>query len=301
MSRFDYMRNFVAVVDCGSITAAADSLELTVAAVSKRLKALETELGTRLLTRNTRQLALTEAGQYYYQHCRLILAEVERVDQELLDMQGKLSGPLRVNMPMTYGKMRIGRHLVSFLCQHPDIQLTAYLDDAYTDVASGDYDIVIRIGALEDSRLIARKLEDIHLLPVASPAYLQQHGSLQHPAELGQHQRLQYTNMNARDIWRFQDRQGEVHPVLAIAAAKSPLSVNNGEILRDAALAGLGIAVVPDFEVRPELQAGTLVNVLPDYRLPALAAYAVYPSRQFLPEKNRVLIDFLIRCLQADA
>jgi len=138
MSRLESMNHFVAVVETGSITAAADRLELTVAAVSKRLKLLEADLGVRLLTRNTRQLALTEAGHYYYQHCREIQEEVSRVDQHLLAMQGTLSGSLRINMPMTYGKLRLSKWLIRFLQEYPDIHLTAHLDDAYTDAASGE-------------------------------------------------------------------------------------------------------------------------------------------------------------------
>lgn len=294
MSRLDYMQNFVTVVDTGSITAAADKLELTVAAVSKRLKILETDLGVRLLTRNTRQLAMTEAGQYYYQHCREILEEVARVDQHLLAMQGRLSGSLRINMPMTYGKVRLAQPLIRFLQQYPDIHLTAHLDDAYTDAASGDYDVVIRIGVLDDSGLIARKLENAYLLPVAAPAYLQRHGTPQTPADLSQHQCLHYTNISHREGWTFHDQAGNAHTV----QVSGPFCANNGEMLQQAAAAGLGIALLPDFEVANELMRGDLVRILPDYSAQTISVYAVYPSRQFLPEKTRVLVEFLIHTLQ---
>lgn len=296
MSRLDYMANFVAVVDKGSITAAADQLELTVAAVSKRLKMLETELGVRLLTRNTRQLSLTEAGHYYYQHCREIQEEVNRVDQHLLAMQGKLSGELRINMPMTYGKVRLTKLLIRFLQQHPDIHLTAHLDDAYTDAASGDYDVVIRIGVLDDSRLVARKLENAYLLPVAAPAYLQQHGTPQTPAELAQHQCLHYTNVSHREGWMFYDQAGNANNV----QIRGQLCANNGEVLKQAAIAGMGVALLPDFELIAALEKGELVRILPDYSAQTISVYAVYPSRQFLPEKTRVLVDFLISSLQVE-
>lgn len=294
MSRLEYMHNFVTVVDAGSITAAADKLELTVAAVSKRLKLLETDLGTRLLTRNTRQLALTEAGQYYYQHCREILDEVARVDQQLLAMQGKLSGTLRINMPMTYGKERLAKLLIRFLQQHPDIHLIAHLDDAYTDAASGEYDVVIRIGSLEDSRLIARKLEQVYLQPVAAPAYLAQYGTPQTPESLSHHNCLTYTNVSLREGWLFYDQSGAERRV----QVRGQFCANNGEVLRDAAIAGLGIVCLPDFEVKTALLNGTLVPILPDYTAQTATVYAVYPSRQFLPEKTRAMIDFLIHELQ---
>jgi DNA-binding transcriptional LysR family regulator len=288
------MSHFVAVVETGSITAAADRLELTVAAVSKRLKLLEADLGVRLLTRNTRQLALTEAGHYYYQHCREIQEEVSRVDQHLLAMQGRLSGSLRINMPMTYGKLRLSKWLIRFLQEYPDIHLTAHLDDAYTDAASGDYDVVIRIGVLEDSRLVARKLENVYLMPVAAPAYLQQHGTPQTPAELAQHQCLHYTNVSHREGWMFYDPSGAAHNV----QIRGQLCANNGEILKQAAIAGMGIVLLPDFELIDSLENGELVRILPDYSAQTVSVYAVYPSRQFLPEKTRVLVEFLIHALQ---
>jgi DNA-binding transcriptional LysR family regulator len=288
------MSHFVAVVETGSITAAADRLELTVAAVSKRLKLLEADLGVRLLTRNTRQLALTEAGHYYYQHCREIQEEVSRVDQHLLAMQGRLSGSLRINMPMTYGKLRLSKWLIRFLQEYPDIHLTAHLDDAYTDAASGDYDVVIRIGVLEDSRLVARKLENVYLMPVAAPAYLQQHGTPQTPAELAQHQCLHYTNVSHREGWMFYDPSGTAHNV----QIRGQLCANNGEILKQAAIAGMGIVLLPDFELIDSLENGELVRILPDYSAQTVSVYAVYPSRQFLPEKTRVLVEFLIHALQ---
>ena len=294
MSRLDYMRNLVAVVETGSITAAADKLELTIAAVSKRLKALEQELGTRLLTRNTRQLALTEAGHYYYQHCREILEEVTRVEQQLSLMQGRLCGTLRINMPMTYGKLRLTKVLLRFMQQYPDIYLHAHLDDAYIDAASGDYDVVIRIGTLNDSRLIARKLETTSLIAVASPDYLAQHGMPQTPQDLEQHHCLHYTNVSQREAWTFFDIQGEEHKALI----KGRLSVNNGEVLKQAALNGFGIVVLPDFELGDVLASGKLVKILPNYSAQTMSVYAVYPSRQFLPEKTRALVDFLIHQLQ---
>ncbi len=294
MSRLESMQQFVAVVDAGSITEAADKLGLTVAAVSKRLKLLETDLGTRLLTRNTRQLAVTEAGQYYYQHCCAILDEVGRVEQHLQALQGKLSGTLRINMPMTYGKVRLSKLLLRFLQHHPDIQLTTHLDDAYVDVASGEYDVVIRIGSLDDSGLVARKLENAYLQAVASPAYLVQYGTPQTPQELATHRGLIYTNVSQRQGWTFFDSQGKPMTV----QVRGQFFANNGEVLKQAAIAGVGVAYLPDFEVNDALLSGELVRLLPDYAAPALSVYALYPTRQFLPEKTRALVEFLIHELQ---
>ena len=209
-------------------------------------------------------------------------------------MQGKLSGTLRMNMPMTYGKLRLAKYLIRFLQQHPDIQLTAHLDDAYTDAASGEYDIVIRIGTLEDSRLIARKLENVYLLPVASPAYLAQHGMPLTPEALSEHDCLTYTNVSQREGWLFYDANG----VETRVQVRGSLAANNGEVLKQAAIAGMGIVCLPDFELQDELLNGALVPLLPAYTGRTVSVYAVYPSRQFLPEKTRAVIDFLIHELQ---
>jgi DNA-binding transcriptional LysR family regulator len=216
------------------------------------------------------------------------------VEQHLQAMQGKLSGALRINMPMTYGKVRLTKLLVRFLQQNPDIHLTAHLDDAYIDAASGDYDVVIRIGVLEDSRLIARKLENLYLIAVASPAYLERHGVPQTPADLPNHLCLHYTNVSHREGWRFYAADGQETNI----QVQGPLCANNGEVLKQAAVAGLGIAMLPDFEPQDELRNGTLVPILPGYHAAAVSVYAVYPSRQFLPEKTRAVVDFLVQALQ---
>jgi DNA-binding transcriptional LysR family regulator len=209
-------------------------------------------------------------------------------------MQGTLSGALRINMPMTYGKLRLSKWLLRFLQAYPDIHLTAHLDDAYTDAASGDYDVVIRIGVLDDSRLVARKLENVYLMPVAAPAYLHQHGTPQTPEDLAQHQCLHYTNISHREGWTLYDQAGAAHTV----QIRGQLCANNGELLKQAAIAGLGIVLLPDFELSDALEKGKLVRILPDYSAQTVSVYAVYPSRQFLPEKTRTLVEFLIHALQ---
>lgn len=168
------------------------------------------------------------------------------------------------------------------------------MDDAYTDAANGDYDVVIRIGVLEDSRLVARKLENVYLMPVASPAYLQAQGMPQIPADLAKHQCLHYTNVSHREGWTLYDEGGNAHNV----QIQGQLCTNNGEVLKQAAIAGMGIALQPDFEVTDALEKGELVRILPEYSAQTLSVYAVYPSRQFLPEKTRALVDFLIQSLQ---
>ncbi len=290
------IESFITVVESGSITAAAEKLSLTPAAVSKRLQLLERYLGTRLLTRNTRQMALTAAGDYYFHHNRSLLSEMERIDKHVQDMQGVLKGNLDINLPMTYGKNRLAPLLAQFLLQHPDIHLDTCLDDSMIDVSRGNYDLVVRIGELEDSALIARKLEDISLYLLAAPAYLDRHGYPQTPDDLARHNCLQYTNTDQRDGWRFYHRDGAQHRV----RTRGSLSSNNGEALKVAVLEGLGIALLPDFTLEGEIAAGTLVRLLPDFNAYPVSAYAVYPSRRYLPEKTRALINFLVASLNSD-
>ena len=297
MNPLTTIENFITIVEQGSITAAADKLEITPAAVSKRLQLLEQNLGTRLLTRNTRQIALTEAGEYYYHHNKSLLAEMERIDEHVQGMQRVLKGNLKLNLPMTYGKKRLTHLLVDFLKLHPDITINSSLDDAIIDVNRGEYDLVIRIGDLEDSDLVARKLEDISLLVVASPDYLAKHGTPQHPDDLKDHNCLNYTNSEQREFWRFYNPQGEIIRI----KTRGSLSCNNGEALKIASLQGLGISMMPDFALQPELEQGTLVRLLTAYQTQRISAYAVYPSRQYLPEKTRALIHFLITNLNANS
>ncbi len=296
MNTLQMIQNFIHIVEHESITAAAKDLVLTPAAVSKRLQLLEKNLGTRLFTRNTRKISLTEAGEYYYLHNKTLLAELERIDKYVQDMQGILKGQLKINLPMTYGKNRLSGIIVKFLKLHPDIQLTSNLEDTFTDVSSGEYDLVVRIGQLEDSELVARKLEDIQLLLVASPDYLKQHGTPQHPTQLTEHNCLQYTLVNRRDYWQFIDLQGNPLRI----KTRGNLSSNNGENLRLASESGLGISLLPEFTLTNEIESGKLIPLLTDYKTSTLTSYAIYPSRRYLPEKTRALINFFITHLQQD-
>ena len=289
MNPIAHIENFITIIDCGSITAAAEKQDITPAAASKRLQQLENNLGIRLLTRNTRQIAVTEAGEYYYRHQKQLLAEIERIDQHVQGMQKQLKGNLNINTPMTYGKMRLTVHLAEFLRKHPEIRISCKFDDAYVDVNSGEFDLVVRIGNLQDSELVARKLQDVRLMIVASPDYLKTHGHPSHPDQLRKHNCLHYTNMDQREYWLFSDSSGNSIRV----KTRGNFASNNGETLKTAATQGLGIVGIPDFAIDGELERGELIELFPDFSTIPLSAYAVYPSRRYLPEKTRSLIDFL--------
>lgn len=289
MNPLSHIENFITIIENGSISSAAEKQDITPAAASKRLQQLEKNLGIRLLNRNTRQIAITEAGEYYYRHQKQLLAEIERIDEHVQGMQKQLKGNLNISMPMTYGKMRLTSLLVEFLRHHPDIQISCKFDDAYVDVNSGEFDLVVRIGNLQDSELVARKLEDVRLVIVASPDYLKQHGHPTHPNQLSQHNCLHYSNMDQREYWFFTDSSGHSLRV----KTRGNFASNNGETLKTAASGGLGIVGVPDFAMGDELERGELIELFPNFGTIPISAYAVYPSRRYLPEKTRSLIDFL--------
>lgn len=289
MNPLVHIENFITIIECGSISSAAEKQDITPAAASKRLQQLEKNLGIRLLNRNTRQISVTEAGEYYYRHQKQLLAEIERIDAHVQGMQKQLKGNLNINMPMTYGKMRLTSLLVEFLHQHPDIRVSCQFDDAFVDVNSGEYDMVVRIGNLQDSELVARKLEDVRLVIVASPTYLKQQGHPTHPNQLSDHNCLHYTNMEQREYWFFTDPSGNSLRI----KTRGNFTSNNGETLKTAATGGLGIVGVPDFAIEDELEQGKLIELFPEFGTIPISAYAVYPSRRYLPEKTRSLIDFL--------
>lgn len=283
------IENFIAIVETGSISAAAEKQQITPAASSKRLQQLEQSLGIRLLTRTTRSQAMTEAGAFYYRHQKQLLDEIERIEEHVQGMQQQLKGVLNINMPMTYGKIRLNALLIKFVEQNPDIRINCQLEDAFVDVNGGEFDLVVRIGELQDSELVARKLEAVKLMILASPEYLQRNGHPVHPRELKQHNCLHYTNLEQKDNWKFYDPDGSVYRI----KTQGNFSSNNGETLKQAALQGLGIAQIPDFAAEPEVLNGQLIPLLTDYITLDLYSYAVYPSRRYLPEKTRALIDFL--------
>lgn len=291
MSSVQQIQNFICIVDKQGISAAAIEQSISPAAASKRLQALEDQLGVRLLTRNTRSVALTEAGHYYYSHQQRIMHEMTRIDDYVKAMRGTIKGQLKINLPMSYGKYRINPMIVSFLKKHPEIEIHCDYDDAFVDVNSGDYDIVIRVGELVDSDVVARKLEPMKAIIVVSPLYLKQHDLPCQPKDLSQHNCLLYSNLKYRDIWSFEDKNNQQ---LAVKV-KGNFSSNNGESLLQAAVEGLGISIVPQFLLRGELENGQLISLLDDYHLSCRNAYALFPSRQYLPEKIRVFIDYLVK------
>ncbi len=280
---------FVRVVERGSFTTAADDLGLSRAVVSKYISRLEERLGARLLHRTTRRLALTEAGATLFESSRGAIERIEEAEAAVARFQAAPRGRLRVSAPMSFGILHLGPAIAEFSREYPEIALDVHLDDRYVNLVAEGIDVAVRIGALTDSTLVARKIAMTRALACASPAYLGEHGAPAAPEDLAGHDCLIYSYLANANVWRFTARNGREIPV----AVTGKLRINNGIVLAEAAIAGRGILVTPSFYVAPMLRDGRLQRLLADYRLPELGIYAVYPQKEHVPPKVRVFIDYL--------
>jgi DNA-binding transcriptional LysR family regulator len=284
---------FLRVLDSGSISAAARALNLSVAVASQRLKRLERDLGVRLLHRTTRRLSATPEGTVLAEQGRVLVDEIETLTAGLRQAGTGVAGTLRVTTASTFGRQYVSPLLPEFLALHPDVKLSFDLNDETVDLVSAGFDLAIRIGALDDSSLIARKLATNRRVLCAAPKYLQQRGVPKTPADLGRHQCLVLAGRHGRrDVWRLTDRKtGEV----AAVRINGRIESNQGELLRDATVAGLGISMHSTWHVCEDLRAGRLQIVLPNYPIADTGIYAVTPQRRLVPPRVRAFIDFLAR------
>ncbi|MEM8876676.1 MAG: LysR family transcriptional regulator [Pseudomonadota bacterium] len=288
MDKLDAMRAFVKVVALGSFAEAARQLSVTRSAVSKGVKELESGLGARLLDRTTRRVNPTEAGLAYYERCLDILARIEETEFQVTQLHEEPRGVLKVNAPMSFGTMHLGHAISAFMELYPQVRVELMLTDRFIDPIEEGFDVTVRIAQLEDSSLIARKLAPAKRALAASPEYLEQYGRPEDPAELMHHACLNYGHTTTRQRWVL-ERNGKplTVPIQSIFCA------NNGEVLRDAALAGRGITLLPTFLIGQDIAKGRLEVVLPDYQPTDLGIFALYAPNRFLAAKVRVFIDFL--------
>ncbi|CAP42207.1 LysR family transcriptional regulator [Bordetella petrii] len=288
MDRFEEMRVFTAVVEAGSFVKAAESLRMSKAGVSRHVTELETRLGVRLMQRTTRRQSLTEEGQLFYERCKMLLAEVEDAETEVNSRSGEVGGLLRVNAPLTFGVRHLAPLWAVFKAQHPRLTLDITLADRVVDLVDEGYDVAVRITQLADSTLISRHLASTRMVLCASPAYIQAHGRPEHPKELAMHAAIAYSYWAGRDEWRFHGSEGEVS-----VRIQPVMRANNGDTCVQAALAHLGVILQPTFLVGDALRAGSLVELMPQYRCAELGIYAMYPTRRHVPPRVRALVDFL--------
>jgi DNA-binding transcriptional LysR family regulator len=288
------MKMYVAVVDGGSFAAAAVRLDVSRAMISKQVQKLEEHLSTRLMNRTTRRLSMTETGRAFYERSMQILADVEEAEQIAGQMTTKPQGVLRVTIPLSYGQHRLASIIGAYTQAYPQVALDIALSDRKVDLVEEGFDVAIRIGALPQSDLIAKKLGAVHSIACAAPGYLARHGTPQTPGDLAGHACLGYTLTGGGADWRFEGPDGPV-----IVPIAGPIKADNGDILRLAAISGAGIAFQPGFIVDDDIAAGRLVPVLSGWRSAALGVYAVYPSRKHLSAKVRTFVDFLAAALAA--
>jgi DNA-binding transcriptional LysR family regulator len=289
MDKLTSIRAFTRVVQHGNFAAAARELRLSRSAVSKYVIELERELGAQLLVRTTRSASPTENGQAYYERCIAILADLEEADRAVASLQSEPRGLLRVNAPMSFGTLHLGRAIADFMEKYPELQIQLVLSDQQIDPVQEGFDVTLRIADLPSSSLIARKIAPAARVVCAAPSYLARRGLPKHPSELRDHDCLTYGYLATGNQWKLTGPDGD-HWI------QSPwtLCSNNGEVLRDAVVKGRGIALLPTFIVGADLQEGGLRSILTDYRAPEISVYAIYPQTRHLSVKVRVFIDFLI-------
>ncbi|MGM9424973.1 LysR family transcriptional regulator [Hydrogenophaga sp. MI9] len=283
------MRTFAAVVDAGSFVGAADALAMSKPAVSRHVNELEARLGVRLLQRTTRRLSLTGDGEVFHARCKELLAQVDEAEAEVSSRSGEATGLLKLSVPVTFGERHLAPLWPVFMAQHPRVSLEVSLSDRAVDLVEEGFDLAVRIGLLQASSLVSRPLARSRLVLCASPAYLARHGTPQHPAELARHAVLTYTLLSTGDHWRFTGAEGEV-----VVNVNPRFRSNSGETCRSGALAGQGVILQPDFLVGPDIAAGTLVELMPQFRSLDIGIHAVYPTRKHVAPKVRRLIDFLV-------
>lgn len=288
------MKMYVAVVDGGSFAAAADKLDVSRAMVSKQVQKLEEHLGTRLMNRTTRRLSLTETGRAFHERSLQILGDVEEAEQIAGQMTRSPQGVLRITIPLSYGQHRLAAVIGDYTQAYPRVTMDISLSDRKVDLIEDGFDLAIRIGAMPQSDLIARKLGAVRSVVCAAPAYLARHGAPATPAELIGHACLGYTLTGSGADWRFEGPDGPVSVPIS-----GPIRADNGDIIRLAALGGAGIVFQPHFIVDDDIAAGRLVRLLPDWQSAELGVYAVYPSRKHLSAKVRTFVDFMVAALAA--
>ncbi len=294
MADLSELEIFVNVVDTGSFTAAARRLGVSKSHVSKQVSALEDRLGAQLLHRTTRSLSLTDAGQAFYERGSLILEQIEEAERAVTQLQTTPRGRLKISMPMTFGQRYVTPLLVEFMARFPELDVELDMSDRKVDVIDEGFDLAIRIGELQDSSLMMRKLADAERYCCASPAYLEEYGTPTHPSDLVDHQCLQYA-YGRLNTWQFVSPDDEE----LFVQVDGRLRANNGEALIEACVAGMGICLVPDFLIGEHLQAGRLVRILDEWNEWNAGVYALYPHNRHLSAKVRQFVDFLVERLSA--
>jgi DNA-binding transcriptional LysR family regulator len=298
MDYFEAMTAFVRSAELGSFSKAAAESGAKVSTVSRHVSGLEADLGAALFNRSTRRLHLTEAGRLFYERAKEILTDVDSALNATRSLNDRPQGLLRINIPLVFGRRHVMAHMKDFLDRHPDIRLEAVLTEATVDLIEAGADVAVRIGALVDSTLVARKLAPLRRILVASPRYLQKHSEPQQPDDLQHHECLLYA-LQPTAAWYYRRAGDGADPIEVPVQGR--LRANDVESLREAALSGIGIALLPTWLAGSDVREQQLVEVLSDHEWliapgPERAIWAVYPPKKVVSPKVRAFIDFLSEC-----
>ena len=290
MDTLTRMRAFISVVENEGFSAAARKTGRSKALLSKYVRELEDELGVLLINRTTRQVALTAAGEIYFPRAAAVLADLQALNEEAREATGEARGTIRVSAARTFGDAELGLSLVEFASAHPAIAIELHLDDAFVNLVEEGFDVAIRMTRLADSAMIARRLASLDFALCATPDFLDRHGTPQHPGDLARLPVVIDSNAKALTNWTFRDpATGEPIPV----NVSGRFSANSPVTVKAATLAGLGIALTPEFIVRDDIARGRLVTILDAFLPRDAGIYAVFPHRRHLPARTRAFVDFL--------
>ena len=290
MAQFRQISTFVEVVARGSLSAAARAEGIAPAMIGRRLDALETRLGVKLLQRTTRKLALTDEGAAFLEDCQRILAELEEAETAVAERSAHATGHLMISAPAGFGRQHVAPLLPSFLSEHRDVTATLNMSDRVVDIVGEGIDVAIRIASLADSNLVSVKLADNERVVVGAPSYLKRHGEPKTLADLAKHNCLAISSEGSQRGWTFRDNGKNV-----VLKVNGNMGSNDGQVLHDWALAGKGLAWRSMWEVGAEIAAGRLVTVLDTYAAPDSEIHAVFGQRRHLPLRIRAFVDFLRR------
>ena len=296
MDRLISMAVFKRAVEDGSFAAAARRFGISAEMVGNHVRALETHLGVRLLNRTTRRLHLTEVGSSYYARCTSILADIDEAEAEAGSLQAKPRGLLRIAAPVTFGVRRLAPAVSAYMTHYPEVTLELVVSDRFVNLIEEGLDMAIRIGPLEESSLIVRRLTTARLVACASPAYLLRAGRPETPSDLTRHACLIYTETGEPTRWRFQDPDGRDETV----HVSGPVASSNPELVRQLALAGHGVILCPNFSVDVDIAEGRLTALLTNWRAREIPIHVLYPHRSLLSTKVRSFVDFLAERFRPD-
>ena len=296
MNRFEELEAYVAVVDYKGFGNAAEKLGIAKSMVSRRVSELERRLGVQLLLRTTRRQSVTDAGHEFYRRANQLISDMRDAEQSVAQGQAAISGRIRLALPLGFGVSQLAQPISEFLDRHPGIKIEVDLNDRRQDLIEENIDLAIRVGELEDSTMIARKLANVHFAVCASPEYLRVHGEPRHPAEVAEHEVLVYSNVAVGRQWFYQRDGKQVSPRMSYR-----LSANNGEFLAAVASFGQALVTGPVALLQSYIDSGALIPILTEFARPEVGMYAVYPPGRLVAGRVRVLSDALYEHFQGRA